>query len=255
MDSENKTAGVSLEITAVSGGDFSLSIETVNRNGEVNSHRVLRISISKDGSIYLLMMKMQDQDKEWQINSSPITDNGLTRDFDLSCIGNIGTAITPKFSFHASGAINFGQHRAYRPPLRTIRSPEQLCLLQYGNPADLPVIDIEKFNSWKKKKKHPLLPMGIAFPGGVLATRVYASGPDELDLKKLISLDFEMTQMNYLFRIRGLPNTFPQSKSGDYGYDLWLATGQWSKEKWKGPMIAVPTINPNDDPEACRETI
>lgn len=246
--------GMSLEDIAKPGDDFSLAIQSFGGNSEFNSHRMLRINIGKDGSIYLTMMKIQDQDREWQVNSAPFSDDALTRDFDLSCMSNVGKAVTPKFSFHASGAINVGQHRSYRPPLRTLRNPEQLCLIQYGNPGDLPAINVEEFNSWQKKKGHPLLPIGIAFPGGVLATRVYVSGPDQLDLDKLVCSDFEMTQLNYVFRIRGLPNTFPQSKSGDYGYDLWLATGQWFKERWKGPLIAVPATNPSDDPEASRKT-
>lgn len=99
-----------------------------------------------------------------------------------------------------------------------------------------------------------MLPIGTSLPGGILATRVFVSGPDKLILDNLACSDFDMIQLNYIFRIRGLPSSFPQSKSGDYGYDLWLATGQWFEEKWKGPLVAIPATSPSDDPEASRKT-
>lgn len=152
MNPEKKIMGMSLEDIAKPKDDFSLAIQAFGGSGEFNSHRMLRLIIGKDGSIYLSMMKIQGEDKEWQVKSAPFSNDALTRNFDLTSMSSVGIAVTPKFSFHASGAINVGQHRTYRPPLCTLRNTEQLCLIQYGNPGDLPAINTEKFNSWQKKR-------------------------------------------------------------------------------------------------------
>ena len=69
----------------------------------------------------------------------------------------------------------------FRPPLRTLENIEQLCLIQYGKPTDLPLIDIDEFNSWQENNGHPLVPLGMPFPGGVIVTRFFVSGPNGFD--------------------------------------------------------------------------
>lgn len=254
MESTKKIGCMSIAINSRPGDEFSMAVHTIGGNAIFNSHRVLRLIIWKDGSLFLTMLKIAGMDKSCKVGRASFEEEMLTRDFDLGMMNALGEVVTPKFSFHPSGAINIGDHRIYRPPLRTINSLEQLCLIQYGNPVDLPAINMAEFNAWNDTKGHPLITLGTPLPAGVLATRMFVAGPSEFNsLKNIVCSDFDHVQLNYIFQIRGLGDEFPLSKSGDHGYDLLIATSCWHSEKWKGPVILIPATNPSDNPETARK--
>lgn len=217
----------------------------------ITMHRVLSLTIGGDGSLYFTQMKPEGT--LWQVGQAPPKPEFLSRDIDPSKFERKGATEAPKISFHASGAVNLGDFRTYRPPLRTLSRLEQLCLFHYGDPRQLPEITQEEFNAWHDTNGHPILPSGTPFPAGVVATRVFVAPPSGFEAHKQHACpDFEMLQQNLVISVRGLEGRFPGDGSGAHGYDLVLSTGQWQGASWKGPLMVVPATGPSEDPEAAR---
>jgi hypothetical protein len=242
----------SIGVPAEPDDRFSQCVTMFGGPTGITMHRVLAFTVSGDGSLYFTLMKPVH--RSWMVGHAPPKQEFLSRDVDTSKIVPEGTTSAPKVSFHASGAVNFGRFRKYRPPLRTVSRLEQLCLCHFGDPRQLPEITTDEFNNWQQTKGHPILPAGTPFPGGVVATRIFVAPPSGFESHKQRACpDFEVSQQNLIISIRGLDELFPPDESGAHGYDLVLSTGQWQGADWKGPLIIVPATNLSDDPEAARK--
>ena len=79
------------------------------------------------------------------------------------------------------------------------------------------------------------------------------NGPKKFDtINKLANTDYDLFQMIYNFKIHGLTDEFQKCESGDYGYNLFITTGLWLGDNWKGSNIVIPATYPKEDPEASR---
>ena len=240
----------SLGVPACHGDAFSPSVSMV-RAGEIVFHRILRLWFGRDGSVYLTLIRSDSG--HWQVGKAPTGSALLSREVDTSACAPLGATDATKISFHASGAVNLGQFRGYRPPLRTLSQMEQLCLIHYGDPSALPAMGVSEFNAWAAKKGHPLVPIGMPFPGNVIATRVFVAPPLGFDAhSEFICPDFELMQSNLIVQFRGAPEEFPQDPDGAHGFDLVLSTGQWCGENWRGPLVVIPATGELPDSEAGR---
>ena len=243
---------LSLGVAAEPNDRFSLCVPMFGGPNVVTMHRVLALTVGGDGSLYFTLMKPEDT--SWKVGRAPPIPEFLSRDVDPSKFVTEGTTSAPKVSFHASGAVNVGEFHTYRPPLRTLSRPEQLCLIHFGDPRQLPEITTDEFNNWQQTKGHPILPSGTPFPGGVVATRVFVTPPSGFESHSQHACpDFEVMQQNLIISIRGLEERFPADEAGAHGYDLVLSTGLWRGVDWNGPLMVVPATNPSDDPEAARK--
>ncbi len=123
---------ISIGVSAEPNDRYSQCVTMFSGPSGIAMHRVLAFSVGGDGSLYFTLMKPDD--RLWMVGHAPPKQEFLSRDVDTSKIVPEGTTSAPKVSFHTSGAVKFGEFRAYRPPLRTISRLEQLCLFTLATP-------------------------------------------------------------------------------------------------------------------------
>ena len=106
---------LSIGVNAEPNNRFSQCVSMFGGHTGITMHRVLVLSIGGDGSIYFTLMKPDST--PWKVGHAPPKLEFLSKDVDPSKFVPEGTTSAPKVSFHASGAVNFGKFRRYRPPL------------------------------------------------------------------------------------------------------------------------------------------
>lgn len=244
--------GISFSFRCNAGPKDALSFGVMTIEGPAGpaTRRLLRIDIGKDGSLYLTVMSAAPT--SWSVAVGPWDSRSLEKGVRHRDVRQLSSTMERKVSFHASGRVRMGPVYTYRPPLRTIPQIECLCMVQYGDPTMLPPISIAEFNMWQEKKGHLLVPT-ILVPGHVLVTRIYIAPPLRFDgYTQFACSDFDFLQQNVILGLHGLPSCFPVRPEGGHGYDVIVATGQWTDGQWAGPLVLIPATEQSDDPEQSR---